>query len=193
MEMIDPSGTALIAVDVQSDFLPGGALAVPGADAIVAPLRELASHVSVVVATRDFHPPGHCSFTAQGGPWPPHCVIATPGAALHPDIDAIAYVIVSKGTDPALEQYSWFDGTGLGDLLRARGVRRVIIGGLATDYCVRATALAACREGFATTVVLDAVRAVDLKPGDGDRALDAIRSAGGRVCTQAEILRTSPE
>jgi nicotinamidase-related amidase len=190
--MIDPAGTALIAVDVQADFLPGGALGVPGGNAVVAPIRELASHVGMVVATRDFHPPGHCSFAQQGGPWPPHCVIATPGASLHPDIDAIAHVIVSKGTDPAREQYSGFDGTGLGDLLRARGVRRVIIGGLATDYCVRATALAACGEGFSTAVVLDAVRAVDLHSGDGDRALNEIRSAGGDVCTEAEILGTPP-
>jgi nicotinamidase/pyrazinamidase len=190
-EMIDPARTALIAVDVQADFLPGGALGVPGADAVVPPLRALASHVGVVVATRDFHPPGHCSFIVQGGPWPPHCVIGSPGAALHADIDAIAHVIVSKGNDPALEQYSGFDGTGLGALLRARGVQRVIIGGIATDYCVRATALAACSEGFATTVVLDAVRAVELHPGDGDRALEDIRAAGGRLCTQAEILGTA--
>jgi nicotinamidase-related amidase len=190
--MLDLAGTALIAVDVQSDFLPGGALGVPGADVVVAPIRELATHVNVVVATRDFHPPRHCSFTAQGGPWPPHCVIATPGAALHPDIDAVAHVIVSKGTDPSLEQYSGFDGTGLAGLLRARGVRQAIIAGIATDYCVRATALAACAEGFATIVVLDAVRAVDLRPGDGDRALDDIRSAGGRVCTRAEIVGCPP-
>ncbi|HVC05500.1 MAG TPA: isochorismatase family protein [Candidatus Acidoferrales bacterium] len=187
-EMIDPAGTALIAVDVQFDFLPGGSLAVPGADVVVAPIRELARHVGVVVATRDFHPPGHCSFTAQGGAWPPHCVIATPGAALHPDIDAIAHVVVSKGTDPSLEQYSGFDGTGLAALLKARGVRQVIVAGVATDYCVRATALAACGEGFATIVALEAVRAVDRHPGDGDRALDDIRSAGVRVYTQAEIV-----
>ena len=190
--MLDLAGTALIAVDVQSDFLPGGALGVPGADVVVAPIRELATHVNVVVATRDFHPPRHCSFTAQGGPWPPHCVIATPGAALHPDIDAVAHVIVSKGTDPSLEQYSGFDGTGLAGLLRARGVRQAIIAGIATDYCVRATALAACAEGFATIVVLDAVRAVDLRPGDGDRALDDIRSAGGRGCTRAKIVGCPP-
>ena len=186
--MIAPAGTALIAVDVQFDFLPGGALGVPGADVVVAPIRELATYVGVVVATRDFHPPSHCSFTAQGGPWPPHCVIATPGAALHPDIDAIAHAIVSKGTAPSLEQYSGFDGTGLAALLQARGVRQVIVAGIATDYCVRATALAACGEGFATIVALDAVRAVNLHPGDGDRALDDIRSAGARVHTQAEIL-----
>jgi nicotinamidase/pyrazinamidase len=186
--MIDPARTALIAVDVQLDFLPGGALGVPGADAVVAPIRELATHFGVVVATRDFHPPSHCSFTTQGGPWPPHCVIATPGAALHPGIDAIAHVIVSKGTDPSLEQYSGFDGTGLAALLQARGVRQVIVAGIATDYCVRATVLAACGEGFATIVALDAVRAVDLHPGDGDRALDDIRSAGARVYRQAEIV-----
>jgi nicotinamidase-related amidase len=190
--MIDPAATALVAVDVQRDFLPGGALGVTGGDAVVAPIRELASHVSLLVATRDFHPPDHCSFAAEGGPWPPHCVIGTAGAALHPDVDAIAHVIVSKGADQAVEQYSGFDGTGLGALLRARGVHRVIIGGLATDYCVRATALAACVEGFATIVVLDAVRAVDLKPGDGERALDEIRGAGGHVCTAAEIMPTLP-
>jgi len=189
--MIDQARTALIAVDVQADFLPGGALGVPGADAVVAPIRALASHVGLVVATRDFHPPGHCSFIVQGGPWPPHCVIGSPGAALHPDVDAIAHVIMSKGMDPALEQYSGFDGTALGALLRSRGVERVIIGGIATDYCVRATALAACGEGFTTAVVLDAVRAVDLRPGDGDRALEEIRAAGGRVCTQAEMLITA--
>jgi nicotinamidase-related amidase len=99
---------------------------------------------------------------------------------------------VSKGTDPSLEQYSGFDGTGLAGLLRARGVRQAIIAGIATDYCVRATALAACAEGFATIVVLDAVRAVDLRPGDGDRALDDIRSAGGRVCTRAKIVGCPP-
>jgi nicotinamidase/pyrazinamidase len=190
--VIDPADTALIAVDVQRDFLPGGALGVTGGDAVVAPIRELAAHAGLVVATRDFHPPGHCSFAAQGGPWPPHCVIGTSGAALHPDIDAIAQLIVSKGTDPAVEQYSGFDGTGLGDLLRARGVRRVVIGGLATDYCVRATALAACGERFATTVVRDAVRAVDRQPGDGERALNEIRAAGGHVSTRAEILGAMP-
>jgi nicotinamidase/pyrazinamidase len=193
MEMIDQAATALIAVDVQLDFLPGGALGVPGADVVVAPIRALATCVGVVVATRDFHPPNHCSFTAQGGPWPPHCVIATPGAALHPDIDALAHVIVSKGTAPSLEQYSGFDGTGLAALLQARGVRQVIVAGIATDYCVRATALAARGEGFATIVALDAVRTVDLHPGDGARALDDIRSAGGRVCTQAEVVAGAPE
>jgi hypothetical protein len=97
-------------------------------DAVVAALRELAARVSLVVVSRDFHPVGHCSFTPRGGPWPPHCVIGTAGAALDPGIDAIAQLIVSKGTDPDFEQYSAFDGTGLGDLLRARGVHHVVIG-----------------------------------------------------------------
>jgi hypothetical protein len=97
-----------------------GELSLWGSSVRSRPVLRDHRHVSVVVATRDFHPPGHCSFTTHGGRWPPHCVIATPGAALHPDIDAIAHVFVSKGTNPALEQYSGFDGTGLGDLLRAR-------------------------------------------------------------------------
>jgi nicotinamidase/pyrazinamidase len=184
----DPAQLALIAVDVQCDFLPGGALGVAGGDAIIPPIRDLAAHADVVVATRDFHPRSHCSFADQGGPWPSHCVIGTPGAALHPDIDALAQFIVSKGMNPTVEQYSGFDGTGLGELLRARGVGHAVIVGLATDYCVRATALAARGHGFITTVVLDAVRAVDLRPGDGDRALEEIRAAGGRVETRAEVL-----
>ncbi len=148
VEMIEPAGTALIAVDAQLDFIPGGALGVPGADVVVAPIRELATYVGVVVATRDFHPPSHCGFTAQGGPWPPHCVIATPGAALHPGIDAIAHVIVSKGTGPSLEQYSGFDGTGLAALLQARGVRQLIVAGIATDYCVRGHSACSVRRGL---------------------------------------------
>lgn len=189
-EMIDGSHTALIAVDVQRDFLSGGALGVTDGDAVVAPIQEVASSVGLCVATRDFHPPDHCSFVAQGGPWPAHCVRGTPGAALHPDIDAIADVIVSKGSNRAVEQYSGFDGTSLGDFLRSRGMHHVVIGGLATDYCVRATALAARQEGFATTVVLDAVRAVNLRTGDGDRALDDICAAGAQVGTCAEVVRT---
>jgi nicotinamidase-related amidase len=170
--------TALLAVDVQRDFLPGGSLAVSDGDAVVAPLRALADEAALLVATRDFHPPHHCSFIERGGPWPPHCVIGTPGAAIHPDIDAIADLIVSKGTDPDAEAYSGFDGTGLAGMLRSAGVERVIVGGLATDYCVRATALAARREGFDAEVVLAAVRAVDAQPGDGSKAVEEMRRAG---------------
>lgn len=173
-----PRDTALIAVDVQRDFLPGGSLAVPDGDQVIAPLARLAPHAGVVIATRDFHPAAHCSFAAQGGVWPPHCVIGTAGAEIAPEIDAVAELVVSKGMHPDAEAYSGFDGTGLAEILRVRGVERVIIGGLATDYCVRATALAALAAGFATTVVADAIRAVDATPGDGERALAEMRTAG---------------
>jgi nicotinate phosphoribosyltransferase len=174
-------GTALIAVDVQADFLPGGALAVRGGDAVVSELVALAGEVDVVVASRDLHPPGHSSFTDQGGPWPAHCVVGTPGAALHPQVDAIADLVVSKGRDPGADAYSAFDGTDLAGLLRSRGVTRVVVGGLATDYCVRATALDSLGAGFETEVVEAAVRAVDFAAGDGDRALEEMRRAGVRV------------
>lgn len=173
--------TALIAVDVQADFLPGGSLAVPGGDAVVGELVRLAGEADLVVATRDLHPPGHSSFLEGGGPWPAHCVAGTPGAGLHPRIDAIADLVVSKGRDPDRDAYSGFDGTDLAALLRARGVERVVIGGLATDYCVRATALDALREGFATEVVASAVRPVDVREGDGERALEEVSRAGGLV------------
>jgi nicotinamidase-related amidase len=180
--------TALIAVDVQGDFLPGGALAVRNGNEVIAPLVELAKSADVVVATRDFHPAGHCSFVAQGGPWPQHCVIGTTGALITPAIDAIAQLIVSKGMDANVEAYSGFDGTGLADILRGLEIGSVVIGGLATDYCVRATALAALREGFMTTVIADAILAVDVNPGDGERALEEMRQAGA-VVKNAGALR----
>jgi nicotinamidase-related amidase len=179
--------TAMIAVDVQDDFLPGGALAVRDGDEVIAPLVALARTADLVVATRDFHPAAHCSFAAQGGPWPPHCVIGTAGALITPAIDAIAELIVSKGMDPNVEAYSGFDGTGLACILHGLGIVSVLIGGLATDYCVRATALAAQRAGFVTTVVTDAIRPVDVKPGDGERALEAMREAGVTFTTAAAL------
>ena len=183
---------ALLAVDVQHDFLPGGSLAVPYGFAVVGPLLQLATHAGVVVATRDFHPADHCSFSAQGGPWPAHCVIGTEGARIHPDIDAIADIVVSKGTDPAVEAYSGFDGTGLDAMLRALGVERVLVGGLATDYCVRATVLAARDAGLDTTVVRDAVRAVDVHDGDGGRAIEEMRAAGCGIATLADFTKAAP-
>lgn len=183
-----PSDTALIAVDVQGDFLPGGALAVPRGDEVVEPLTRAAAAVGLVVATRDWHPPDHVSFVARGGPWPPHCVAGTPAAAIHPDVDRLAALVVSKGSDPDADAYSGFQGTHLAELLRALGVRRLVIGGLATDYCVRATALDAVAAGFEVTVLEDAVRAVDATPGDGERALEEMRSAGVRIATSASLL-----
>jgi nicotinamidase/pyrazinamidase len=175
---------ALLIVDVQNDFTPGGALAVPEGDEVVARINALIENggFDVVIATRDWHPPDHGSFSAQGGPWPDHCVGDTPGAELHPSLNVERIdAIVDKGQDPGTEGYSGFDGTTLADLLREHGVKQVTIAGLATDYCVRATALDALREGFDVTLDAQASRGIDAEPGDVSRALAEVRAAGGIV------------
>jgi nicotinamidase/pyrazinamidase len=175
---------ALVIVDFQNDFTPGGALAVADGDAIAERLNELAGSADydLVVATRDWHPPDHGSFKAQGGMWPEHCVQGTPGAELHPALDrALVDVVVDKGQDPATEGYSGFEATNLAQLLRERGVDHVTVAGLATDYCVKNTALDALRGGFGVTVDSTATRAVELEPGDGQRALEEVRAAGASV------------
>jgi nicotinamidase/pyrazinamidase len=176
---------ALIVVDYQNDFAaPGGALSVPEGDTIAERINALAhsGEYDLVVATRDWHPPDHGSFAERGGPWPVHCVQDTPGAQLHPALDAEAIdVIVDKGQDPQTEGYSGFDGTNLGELLRARGVSEVTVVGLATDYCVKQTALEALQEGFTVIVDSTAVRGVEVRPGDSEQALAAMRAAGANV------------
>jgi nicotinamidase/pyrazinamidase len=178
---------ALIIVDYQNDFAaPDGALSVAGGEDIAARLNELAAsgEFALVVATRDWHPPDHGSFVSSdsAGPWPVHCVAGTPGAELHSALNVEHVdVVLDKGIDRGTEGYSAFDGTDLAQLLRERAVDDLLIGGLATDYCVKHTALDGLGEGFAVTVDLDAIRAVDLRVGDSDRALDEIRAAGGRV------------
>ena len=176
-----PADTALIAVDVQHDFLPGGALGVPGGDAVVAPLVAAARAVALVVKTRDHHPAGHCSFAEQGGTWPPHCVAGTHGAELHPDIAALPGPLLDKATTLDVDAYSGFDATGLAQLLREAGITRVLVGGLATDYCVKATVLDALRAGFDVTVLREAIAAVEVEPGDGERALEEMTHAGACV------------
>jgi len=185
--MTDAADVALIAVDVQGDFLPGGSLAVTRGDEVIAPLVATARAVPLVVATRDWHPPDHVSFVARGGPWPVHCVAGTAGAAIAIEIDRLASLVVSKGTDPDVDAYSGFDGTGLAEILRALGIRRVAVGGLATDFCVRATVLDALRSGFETAVIRDAVRAVEVQPGDGDRAMAEMAAAGAVLRSAAEL------
>jgi nicotinamidase/pyrazinamidase len=173
---------ALIVVDVQNDFCPGGALAVPDGDSVVEPVNRLAQEASFVVATRDWHPPDHGSFAAEGGVWPAHCVRDTPGAQLHAGID-VSNVdeIVDKGQARELEGYSAFEGTGLEDVLRAHDVDTVHVAGLALDYCVKATALDARRAGFDVVVHRDATRPVEVHPGDGERAVAELEAAGVRV------------
>jgi nicotinamidase/pyrazinamidase len=173
---------ALIVVDVQNDFCPGGALAVPDGDEVVPVINELMPRFRHVIATQDFHPHGHSSFISEGGPWPEHCVQGTPGAEFHPALDMPRVdEIVRKGTDPATDGYSGFAGTALADRLRARGIERVVVTGLATDYCVRATIVEAIEHGFDAVVLTDAVRAVDVAPGDGDEALEDMSRAGATL------------
>jgi nicotinamidase/pyrazinamidase len=177
------SGDALIIVDVQNDFLPEGSLAVPDGDQVVAPLNRYAALFASlglpVVATRDWHPPRHCSFRSQGGPWPPHCVAETKGAQFAPTLALPSSAsVVSKATTPERDAYSGFEGTGLDAMLRRREVRRVFVGGLATDYCVLNTVKDARRLGYEVVLLRDAIRAVDVNPGDGDRAQKEMQRLG---------------
>jgi nicotinamidase/pyrazinamidase len=175
---------ALVIVDFQNDFAPGGALAVERGDEIAPRVNELAGSgdFDLVVATRDWHPADHGSFVPEGGTWPVHCVADTPGAQLHPGLDATRVdVIVDKGQDPRTEGYSGFEHTHLEDLLRDHGIDEVTVVGLATDYCVKNTALDALHKGFRVTVDPDGVRGVDVAPGDSMRALDELRDAGATV------------
>jgi len=177
-------GEALLIVDFQNDFCPGGTLPVPDGDAISTRVDELldSGRFDLVVATRDWHPPDHASFEAQGGPWPPHCVQGTPGAELHPSIDRSRVdAIVDVGSGQSDEGYSGFEKSDLAQILRSNDIDAVTVVGLATDYCVRATALDALREGFAVTVDSEGVRGIDVEAGDSERALAEVRAAGGSV------------
>jgi nicotinamidase/pyrazinamidase len=173
---------ALIVVDVQNDFCPGGALAVPEGDQVVEPVNELARRADFVVATRDWHPADHSSFKAFGGQWPVHCVQDTPGAELHPGVRReLIDVVIDKGQVRDLEGYSGFEGTELERLLRERDVDAVHIAGLALDVCVRATALEARRAGWRVVLHRSATRPVDVQPGDGERAIEELQRAGVEV------------
>lgn len=173
---------ALIVVDVQNDFCPGGALAVAQGDAVLAPVNRLAEKAQFVIATRDWHPAKHGSFASAGGRWPAHCVAGTPGAELHPGIDLRNVdLVLDKGTHPERDGYSAFEDTGLEQLLHDRDVDTVRVAGLALDYCVKATALDAKRAGFDVIVHLGAARAVEASPGDADRAVAQLRDSGINV------------
>jgi nicotinamidase/pyrazinamidase len=176
---------ALIVVDVQNDFCPGGTLAVPDGDQVVAPLNglieEFLSRNEPVFKSRDWHPAQTKHFADYGGTWPVHCVQETHGAEFHPElIDDPRITVVSKGMGDE-DNYSAFDGTDLAEQLRASDVEEVWVGGLATDYCVKNTVLDALREGFKVKAVKNAMRAVELKPGDGDRAIEEMRQSGAEI------------
>ena len=175
---------ALIVVDFQNDFAPGGALAVPDGHGIADRVNELAAdpRFELVIATRDWHPEGHGSFAEQGGPWPVHCVQDTEGAELHPALDrTLIDIVLDKGQDPGTDGYSGFEATGLEELLRERKVDKLTVVGLATDYCVKNTVLDALRAGFDVTVDGEGVRGVEVEQGDSERALGEMREAGAVV------------
>lgn len=200
---------ALILVDLQNDFCPGGALQVARGDDTIRVANRMAPLFPLVVATQDWHPADHGSFAANhegrapyqvidlnGLPqvlWPVHCVQGTPGAAFHDGLTARVTKVFPKGTDPAVDSYSGFfdngrrKATGLTDYLKAQGVRDVYVMGLATDYCVKFTALDALAEGFDTYVIEDGCRAVELAKGDGERAIDELRAAGVVVVESNQI------
>jgi nicotinamidase/pyrazinamidase len=184
-------GDALLVVDPQRDFCPGGSLGVRDGDAVMPVINAWTAAAAragiAILVSRDWHPPRTTHFAAYGGIWPPHCVSGTDGAAFHPDLHLPASAItVSKGTGEHDDAYSAFDahtadGTPLGHLLAHRGVRHLYVMGLATDYCVKASTLDARAAGLAVSVVRDAIRAVDLRPDDGEQALAAMRAAGAEL------------
>jgi nicotinamidase/pyrazinamidase len=202
---------ALILVDIQNDFCPGGALAVKEGDAVVAVANRLMPHFDLVVATQDWHPEDHGSFAVHHGKhpgelhelaglpqvmWPVHCAQGTSGAEFHPTLDTRRVeAVFRKGTDKTVDSYSGFydnaqrRNTGLAGYLKEKGVTEVYVVGLATDYCVKFTALDAAKLGFKTTVIEDACRGVELAPGDVAKALDELRAAGVRVATSDEVLK----
>lgn len=187
-------GDALIVVDLQNDFLPGGALAVPGGDEVIPVLNGYLSAFAAgglpVFATRDWHPPDHCSFKFRSGPWPPHCIAHTQGAAFASLLQLPCDMsIISKATTPGADAYSGFQGTDLASQLKARGAARLLIGGLATDYCVLNTVRDALALGYPVLLLEDAIRAVNVQPGDGERAVQEMVAKGATPVTLGDLVR----
>ena len=188
---------ALLIVDVQVDFLPGGNLAVPDSHEIIPVLNRYISLFNrrqcTIVATRDWHPSDHCSFRSRGGVWPPHCIADTAGAAFAPDLALPPEaIVISKATAADEEAYSGFQGTALADRLRGLGVRRLFVGGLATDVCVLNTVKDAISEGFEVVLLLDAVRAVDVQPNDGAKAIAEMKALGAVAVEALEVAARRP-
>lgn len=193
------NNAALLIIDVQNDFCPGGSLAVPHGDRVIEPLNSIATAFAVaglpVIASRDWHPVITKHFKAYGGVWPVHCVQETPGAAFHPDLNLPdGTQVVTKGNDPDSDSYSAFDGIDmhnvlLGQLLASLNVSHLIIGGLATDYCVKTTVLDALKAGFDVTLLSDAIAGVDVVAGDSEKALEDMNMAGAMVRISDDVIK----
>ena len=187
------NGDALLLVDVQNDFLPGGSLAVPCGDEVITALKryiEIFQRQSLpIYATRDWHPSDHCSFVAQGGVWPPHCIAGSGGAEFAAQLELpAATLVISKADGREADAYSGFAGTDLARRLHADKAGRLFVGGLATDYCVLNTVRDALARGFKVMLLLDAIRAVDLKPDDGRRAIEEMVGCGARAIRFEDII-----
>ena len=194
--MTEKARKALLVVDVQNDFCPGGKLAVPNGDAVVPLLNSLITRWDLMLFSRDWHPLISKHFQEYGGQWPVHCIENTPGASLHPDlkIPGTAYFIY-KGMDPEKDAYSPFQGMAYGcpldEILKAHKITDLYIGGLATDYCVKHACLDARKLDYTVYLLTDACRAVNLKPGDGALALNEMENAGVQFITTDEVIRQS--
>jgi len=186
---------ALIVVDVQNDFCPGGTLAVPHGDEVVAPLNQLIDEFlergEPVYKSRDWHTATTKHFAIYGGVWPVHCVQNTTGAEFHPALhDDPRITVISKGLGDT-DCYSAFDETDLASRLQQQNVEEVLVGGLATDYCVKNTVLDALKQGFKVKALQNAMRAVDLQPGDGERAIEEMRDAGAQIVTTDRAAKSA--
>lgn len=183
---------ALIIVDVQNDFCPGGSLGVTGGDEVATKLSSLAMRFRIngarIYATQDWHPEKHSSFEEQGGPWPPHCIQGTEGAEFHENLDLpIGTAIVRKGSDPKVDAYSGFLDSTLENQLKRAGIERLFVGGLTTDYCVLNTVLDARQLGFETFVLEDGIAAVNAEPDDGAKAVQKMKDNGATMTTIEEV------
>lgn len=191
------SGDILVVTDMQNCFLPGGSLPVTEGDSIIGPLNEALDVFSAsglpVIFTRDWHPPDHCSFRVRGGPWPAHCVQGTEDAAFSRKLHVPAgKIVISKAADPDKEQYSAYygrdeAGATLADNLRELKVRRVFIGGVATEYCVYNTVLDMLKDGYDVYVFADGVKPVDVNPGDGTASLEKMEERGARLIRARQL------
>lgn len=174
---------ALVIVDIQNDFMPGGTLPVYNALSIIPIINKyiyiFTNNKATIIATRDWHPLNHISFNTSGGPWPPHCIQGSKGAEFHQDLKLpSSSIIISKGYKEDSEAYSGFEGTELDQILKLRGIRRVFICGVATDYCVKATAIDAIRLGYTVFVLIDAIKGVDMPRGSIEKAIDEMLNEG---------------